>query len=252
MSKIALTCMFQQEACPAWDCPACGNATMKIKPGTFHFDETLESKKLSSAQNQYWDPEEISYIFSSILICESSRCGEVVACSGSGGISQEWDEEGVKHIALFSAKYFNPPLRPIQIPQNCPTSVRNALIQSFSLFLNNPGAAANAIRISVENLLTEFKVPTEATDKKGKTIRLTLHARLQILPSDIKDHLDALMAIKWLGNAGSHQADSVSTNDIDSAYKVIEYFLEEIYDSKANMIAKIAAKITENFGNKPK
>ncbi|UNK60797.1 DUF4145 domain-containing protein [Buttiauxella ferragutiae] len=249
MPADKLTTMFTQHECPSWACPACGNATLKIKNGTFNYDETLESIQYRNSNDQYWDPESISYIFSSILVCENSRCKQVVACSGSGGVYQHWNKDEIEHIDLFSAKHFTPTLKPFNIPQACPASVQNALNESFSLYLSNPAAAANAIRTSVENLLTELGIPTQLTNKKGQPYRLTLNARLEILPSDLQKHLDALTAIRWLGNAGSHNADAVSTNDIGPAYEVVEYFLSEMYASKASAVAQIIDKIKERFAS---
>ncbi|HAH1334149.1 TPA: DUF4145 domain-containing protein [Escherichia coli] len=249
MPAAKLTTMFTEHECPSWACPSCGNATLKIKSGTFHYNETLESVQYRTSNDQYWDPECISYVFSSLLVCESSRCKEVVACSGVGGVHQEWDGRDLDHINLFSAKYFAPALKPFNIPSECPVSVQKALCESFSLYLNNPAAAANALRTSIENLLTELGVPARLPNKKGELYRLTLNARLEILPSDFQKHLEALTAIRWLGNAGSHNADAVSTNDIGSAYEVVEYLLSDIYGSKASAVAQIISKIRERFSS---
>jgi hypothetical protein len=37
-----------------------------------------------------------------------------------------------------------------------------------------------------------------------------------------------IYAIKWLGNAGSHDGDAVSMDDVMDSYELLEHILEEL------------------------
>jgi hypothetical protein len=96
--------------------------------------------------------------------------------------------------------YVNPPLRIIEIPAGAGRPLVEALSTAFALFWGDPSASGNRIRSSVEFLLDQEKVPRRR--KAGGD--LTLHARLIKYRAKRPDVADKLMAIKWLGNAGTH------------------------------------------------
>lgn len=86
----------------------------------------------------------------------------------------------------------------------------------------SPNAAANKIRIAIEYLLSNI----HATEGKK------LHSRIEAAYKDKKistNLRDLLLAIKWLGNDGSHANITLSTDDILFAYSMIEKAFEEIY-----------------------
>ncbi|GMQ39841.1 MULTISPECIES: DUF4145 domain-containing protein [Enterobacter cloacae complex] len=76
--------------------------------------------------------------------------------------------------------------------------------QSFSLFLGAPDAAANTIRIALEELMTAL----------GVTLTGSLHQRIGAVPTQDSEHQAVLTAMRLLGNAGSHTSDRVTATDI--------------------------------------
>lgn len=50
---------------------------------------------------------------------------------------------------------------------------------------------------------------------------------------------DKLMAIKWVGNAGSH-ADVVAENDLLDAYDILCFVLDELYVKRSKRIGALA------------
>ncbi|KOO54273.1 hypothetical protein ACS33_14825 [Edwardsiella ictaluri] len=113
------------------------------------------------------------------------------------------------------------------------------------MFFTSPNAAANNIRIAVERLLTELGVP----DRTAQGGFIKLHNRIEQIPSDYKIFKDALLAIKWNGNAGSHQGgNQLSVDDVIDIYEIIEDVLKKIYDSDQGRIAEIIARINKNKG----
>lgn len=60
-------------------------------------------------------------------------------------------------------------------------------------------------------------------------------------------HKKALNAIRWLGNAGSHKYDEVKATDIEEAFEVMEFVLNDIYNEKAARILEMVEHIGDAF-----
>jgi len=226
---------FSEFHCPNWVCPSCQSASLAILKGTFHSETIPESverwKKMDG------ELEDIRLVFCCLLQCERAHCRTVVAVSGTGDVHENQDEDGIDHYHLYQARLFTPTLPAFAIPAQCSERVTQPLTQSFSLFLNAPGAAANVIRIALEELMDALGVPENRT----------LHARIEALPEQYSQHKAALMAIKWLGNAGSHELDRVNTYDIEQAYRIIEFVLSKIYAGSTESVAQLAARLDARF-----
>lgn len=235
---------FTEYACPAWVCPECQSRSLTILKGSFHSATIPES--VTRWRETDGELEDIKLVFSCLLKCDLGRCGTVVAASGAGYVTDtpwEAQEEGEPpHMELFQARSFTPPLSAFTIPSRCPVNVIEPLRQSFSLFLSSPGAAANAIRIALEELMTALGIA-----KKG-----TLHHRIEALPQQYSQHKDAIMVIKFLGNAGSHGLDRVTTQDIEHSYAIIEFVLQKIYEGSTETVRQLVTRLDERFGPVPK
>lgn len=242
MALQNLNIHFTKNNCPDWVCPSCGNKTLEIKSNSFNSEAS--PKSVDIYRQDYGELSDIKLVFSCLLECGHSKCKEIISVAGNGYVEEiSYDERTVDDdtIEYFQAKFFIPPLKVFIIPTNCPQSVSNPLDISFSLFLNSPSAAANTIRIALEALMDELRI-----EKKG-----SLHKRIERLPEGYSEYKDSLMAIKWLGNAGSHEIDLVEIKDIMDAYEIIAFILNEIYDSKKSKIRKITKRIINLF-NSPK
>ena len=235
----SLLTYFTEHHCPDWACPSCGAISLAIQPGTFHYSAQPESLNIWASSEG--ETEDIRLVFSCLLRCERSRCKAVVAASGSGYVCEtpgEACEQGEEPFyELFQARSFTPALVAFVIPPQCPTSVAQSLMQSFALFLSAPGAAANVIRIALEQLMDALGVPKQRS----------LHQRIESLPTQYKEHQDALMAIKFLGNAGSHEIDKVTAPDIDHAYTIIEFVLRKIYEGSTASVRQLTARLETRF-----
>ncbi|EKN4914269.1 DUF4145 domain-containing protein [Yersinia enterocolitica] len=260
MDKYLIGKAFRLDSYTTYPCPSCGKDSLKHDKNKFHFQQTASS--LKNQYNDYWDPEWIEEIFTSILICEDPKCKEVVACSGVGGVDWEIliNERGDQEQDFFSyyiPKTFTPTLKYINIPKECPDSVKDNLNEAFSLTLLSPSSAANKVRAAVENLLTEFKIPRYKNRRKngvtkGRRVFISLHERIVLAEGKktiFKELSNILIAIKWLGNEGSHATSGITESDIFDAYRLIEHILNEIY-SPQSKLQKRAEEITKNKGVK--
>ncbi|MCB9988321.1 MAG: DUF4145 domain-containing protein [Rhodospirillales bacterium] len=234
---------------PDWLCPTCERGVLRIKDDTFLKNESACSRDHSHPE---WEPEWIEYVFSCILRCTNDKCAEAVSLSGRGFVDFDvvYDDQGFPDQVwedFFRPLHFQPPLRIISIPDSCPSSVSDPVYESFSLLFSSPDAAANSIRIAVEHLMTELKIKRFDV-VKGKRRFISLHQRVNLLPAKYAELKDLLLAIKWLGNAGSHSHSKVTFDDVMDAYEFLEHVLTEIYDPKAKKLHAKAKQVNKKKG----
>jgi hypothetical protein len=114
-------------------------------------------------------------------------------------------------------------------------------------------SCANRLRTAAEALLTERKVPRTTINKKHKRERITLHARIEKFKQHDAVSADLLLAIKWLGNEGSHaNLDELGGEDLLNAFEFFEHLVERIYVKREEQLKKIAKGINFRKGRSPK
>jgi hypothetical protein len=177
------------------------------------------------------------YRFSALLECKNHLCREVVAIAGHGyGYYEQmvyYDEDSgdpesdMIYIEKFYPDYMNPSPMLIVIPAKCPDDLREELHKAFIASWGDTYAALNHIRSSIEKLLNNLEIGKIKIDNEGKQSRLRLHDRIVSLGNHNKHISDSLLAVKWLGNAGSH-ADKISLDDIYDALDIVEMVLDDL------------------------
>lgn len=230
-----------------WPCPNCKGQSLKLIKEQFFHDQTAESKRMRE-DDDFWEVEWINLIFSGALRC--SNCDEYITFTGKGNPEQngyydyELDQHHLEYDQVFVPSFFEPALRIFDIPNNCPVLVKKEIIASFKLFWSDLPATANRIRTSLEILMNENKVK-RFENSGGKRKPISLHKRILIFNNPELTNL--LLAIKWIGNSGSHLSD-LETIDILDAYKLLEYALTKLYDREEKEILKITKEINERKG----
>ena len=250
MDRKTLKRPFTLDSAPDWTCPTCQISPLRIRKDSFVKDERRHSRDHS---HDAWEPEWIEYVYSCMLVCSNDKCKEVVSSCGTGSV--DWsvglDEEGIPEQVYedyFRPKYFEPHLKLMKFPKGCPDSVSKPLEDSFSLFFASPSAASNNVRIGIEALLTELKI-RRFTLVGGKRRFVSLHQRIALLPAKYAHLKDLILAIKWLGNAGSHDgAAEVSLDDVMDSYELTEHILQEIYAPKVSKLKALAKKVNKKKG----
>lgn len=253
MNRQALKLPFSVSRTPDWQCPTCGTGILKIRADTFRKDERRHSRDHSQ---DAWDPDWIQYIYSCLLTCTNEDCGETVCSAGIGSVDSCVFEDANGEIEqnyddFFRPKFFEPHLELIPIPEKCPKSVCEPLRESFKLFFLSPSAASNSVRISIEELLTNLKIK-RYNIIKGKRRLISLHQRIGLIPAKHDALKDMFLAIKWLGNAGSHGAGAgsgeITIDDVMDSYELMEHILQEIYEPKTKKLMAIAKKVNKKKG----
>lgn len=252
MDRKLYSSSFPEERLPRWVCPTCGKGILNVLIDTFNKYETPDSRKARNQED--WNPTYVEYAYSCSLVCLNERCKEVVVNCGEGGVDVDcdYDEHGQPEqnwVDYFRPKYFYPHLKLFLIPKGTPKDVVEEINKSFELIFCNPSSAANHIRIALESLLTHMKVKRYEIGK-GKRFFLSAHKRIGLIPVKYQSIKDFCLAIKWLGNAGSHGYKNITFDDVLDAYEIMEEVLKELFEKKKETIKKLVKIINKKKGPK--
>jgi hypothetical protein len=164
------------------------------------------------------------------------HCGGQIAVSGKYRVQDDrhYDEfgEAGDYENYYRPLFFSDAPHIISIPPEAPKPVSEQLCKSFQLFWADVEGCANSIRIAVEKLLTSQGIPRtngrQAARAGKKRSFLTLHSRIELFRAKNPMIADALMAVKWIGNAGSHSSPTQSSDLLDG-YALMSFALDELY-----------------------
>jgi hypothetical protein len=195
-----------------------------------------------------FDPESSTGRFVCLLRCPRTECQE--ACAVSGDTVTDCDEDG--YYVAGRPKSVTPPLPIVQIPDECPEPVCDEIQAAFTLFWCDNAACLNRVRNALELLLDDLKIPRGKNDHTaGKRRRLQLHQRIERLEAKrpkLKAICDRMMAVKHLGNAGSHAGEKVQQKDVYDGFDILERVLHDMYSDHETELAKMVAQINRRKG----
>ena len=244
MERYLYTDTFTEEEAPDYLCPRCNKGLLRLNKDTLKSVETVDSKLYQ--RKEYSEFQDMQMIFNCMFKCINDKCGEVVACTGHAGVGIECavDYDGFSHpneyYTYYRPLFFYPNLNLITIPKDTPEKNKKLLNKSFELFFTSPSVAANLVRVSIEEILTN-----QGVEKINN-----LHRRIEKLPEKHESLKTKFFALKWLGNAGSHSGDSITDDDAMDAYELVEDLLLKIYSSKDDELNMLANKINTLKGPK--
>ena len=231
---------------PSWPCPTCRKGVLRLDRESMASRDTAETRR--GRRREDWTPELDMGRFIAFLVCDNKPCAEVVTVTGrtfpyavlGPENEMEYDEE-------FVPVLMDPPAPFIDIPEPCPTDARRELIAAFRLVWVDPNAAGNRIRASLEHLLDAVRVPRKRRTANGRFERLTLHRRIEVFREKNPALGDSLLAVKWLGNIGSHEA-ALKPDDLFDAFDILEHAIIELWAPPSKAIKQLAAEINRRKG----
>jgi len=74
----------------------------------------------------------------------------------------------------------------------------------------------------------------------------SLHERIELYEKKNNEIAQMLMAIKWLGNAGSHDGKRLTIKKILDAYEIVEHVLEELYSPRKHRVNSLVRTINRS------
>ncbi len=241
---------LQFENFPSWLCPTCPSGALSIDKNTFKITETGPSRE--AHQLDGWEPGWITSRFTGMLICQNSSCGEVVVICGDVKHVEDhdWERQELNWAKVFRPKSLwpAPPIFPFY--DKCPDTVIEELKRAFSLFWLDKESCANRLRTAVEALLNDRRVArTTKSRKSGKRVPLTLHGRIEKFKESEPESAEYLLAIKWLGNVGSHSGSAdLDAEDLLGAFEMFEHVVERIYVKRERQLNKLAKRMISRKG----
>jgi hypothetical protein len=239
MNRQHFTTPFSPQSIPAWRCPHCLDGTLTSVVDSLELSATA-STQVAREQTGWGGPECDIYRF--FLEMKCVKCNDPVLCVGTTRAIEEYDDElGWVFSDALVPTYFEPYVPVILIPTKCPESVSAEVLKASSLIWCSPSSSGNKIRVAVERLMDEQGVPSSRF----------LDRRIKSFAPRNQGVANKLLAIKWIGNTGSH-SDNLELVDVLDAFELLEYCLEELYEGRTARLIALAASINTHKGPLPK
>jgi hypothetical protein len=226
---------FTLSSPPNWRCARCGGGPLRFSAKEFQFRDNAAT--IQSAREIWFEPDMAVQRFAGFAQCPNSSCADCVLVSGYTRNDLEPDMDPGQYGEVLVCYMWptqvvpSPPL--FDIPAGCPEGIADAIRRAFDLYWTDASAASNAIRVAIEDLMTHFKVPRTSTSK-GKRMPIALHHRIDHhFRTAHPDEADTLLAIKWIGNAGSHQPGPLDRSAVEDALDLLDHVLHDLFVSKA-------------------
>lgn len=241
---------------PSLTCPVCDARPLGIVESSFNVVPDVSSPRVYTDFEGDWEYDESGErgAFTIKVQCPNKRCGQILLVLGEQkpGYHQGHDErigdyEGF-HPEFFPL-YFHPCLEIFKIPSATPPVMSRCIWRSFALFFADPDSAANHVRCCVE-AFCDINGPPPPLKSDGTPKFVPLEKRLAQLPPTLAHHFDALLALKWMGNAGSHAYDLTHSNVVDT-YSILSKLLRDLY-APPDDISPLILAINANQGPAPR
>lgn len=248
INRLLFKNSFTVNNIPGWICPTCMTGILKGDNKSIKVYESIESK--SEHSHDAWEPNWINGGFVGILHCSNSNCDEKVSILGKMNYveEQEYDYEldrlDYHYIAELTPMQFYPTISIFKIYEEVPGKIKEIIMSSFRLYWMDLSSCSNKIRTAAEYIMDDKKVPKTYLDK-GKRKGYSLHNRIELFRKTNKEESELLMAIKWIGNSGSHQIDNLTKDDILDSFEILEHVIIRLYDTNSNRIKKISTIINK-------
>nr|WSX50603.1 DUF4145 domain-containing protein [Streptomyces sp. NBC_00974] len=240
------------EEWPSIPCPTCGRGNLIPVGDAFVREESATSKRWRSESWDDWEPDWEHGGFHGILRCGKSTCDSVrvvgdMRVVAEHGESGTWD--GYSYVVEFLPKFFHPALPLLPSHEAAPQEVLGRVVAASAVIWIDPSSAANRLRSAVEALMDDQGIPRKGPGRRGP-VDFTLHQRIEKLGAAKPAYSDAaemILAVKWIGNVGSHE-DALKISDVLNGAEILDAVLTEMYDTSRDAINKLAAEITARKG----
>ncbi|MFC7841921.1 DUF4145 domain-containing protein [Streptomyces sp. NPDC057382] len=231
---------------PPIPCPTCTRGVLLPDPDSFVSEESATSQAWTI--HEAWEPDWIHGGFHGVLTCRKKTCDRVrvIGEMSVGGSSRR----GEQYETWWTPTLFLPALPLLENRKLCPPEVGERVDAAAKILWLDPSAAANRIRAAVEALMDDRGVIRKQLNAKGKVDRLDLHARISKFKKALPQHADAadlLLAVKWIGNVGSHE-DVLRVPDVLEGVEFLDHALSQIYGRSPDDVKKRAAEVTARRG----
>ena len=214
-------------------CPSC-------MEGYIHFSEPVEHESHESIvarDNPYFEPE---FTVGTFLVqgqCENAGCKQIVHGVGDYSVAYSQqshrellDEGYVAYSDYYDVASCHPPLWMMTIPESAPEEVREGMRRASRVFFADPSLAATALRGTVERFLTSEGISAVRPSGQFRSAHQRIEEWRAADPSRERV-ADLLLAVKWLGNAGTHEASDLSYEEVLDGARVLDEAFYALFTS---------------------
>ena len=229
-----------------FDCPYCAKAKLapQFKPDRkpVMINGLSPEHRKYHETSRYGDETEV-HTFALALECPNPECrmvtivvGRLDAYPDDSGLARNYD-------TTATPRFFYPPVDVLPVPMYIPNDIRGELQRSYALYFADPASAANPLRSAVEC----FMDATGTVKERGGQ-RLSLHKRLVEFKKVDADIAELLVAVKWLGNDGSHYGHGLTHDELLKAYEVFLHAMEKWFYNSESRVKTHASSISKGRG----
>jgi hypothetical protein len=215
-------------AFPAWPCPACRHGLLQISSqrlgGNAQVDWAINEGHLNR-----WDEHGV---FCAVMKCVNDNCRQSVAVLGDyatltpEGAYWVWGRgPDFPVVRQYTVRAVHPSIYLIDIPDNAPSPIVDALKRSFALYWGDHQACAAAIRVAIEAIADNLQARRIGRD--GKRVILATHL-VDLKPAHPKLVVTAEVVKDKLGNPGAH-GDPVDRESVLTDYGLLEIELRRLF-----------------------
>lgn len=231
---------------PGWLCPSCGQGFLIAKQSLLKVP-TAGSRD-ETALNLAWHPlEVVENRFARAYICNNKSCRESAIAVGVHKYIRVdncgcdiCQERGEHYSEILKITWVDPSPDLIRIYAACPPSVADILRRVFCDAWSSPAAALNGVRVALEAMAEAEGISPKNSDGGFKST----HKRIEELCDYLRlepEVKNRLLAIKWLGNAGSHHGVAEQV-DVFDALDILELVFEELHNKH---VARVNSRVKE-------
>ncbi|MEN0084971.1 MAG: DUF4145 domain-containing protein [Leifsonia sp.] len=217
-----------------WPRPACPSCDS----GYIGFSSPIEQESHTSAtlhDHPAFEPEWISGTFVVRGQCENPDCQQTVQAIGDYRVdyaqksrSDDFGYQGVEYSSYYSVAHLHPPLLMMPIPKSAPDEVREGVLRASRVLFTDPGLAATALRATVERFLTAEGISANRSDGQFRSA----HERIKEWGDANPNRppvADLFFAVKWLGNAGTHEDSDLTTMEVLDGARVLDEAFHRLF-----------------------
>ena len=231
---------FWNSKWPDVRCPVCLNSVARPEKDSIRLHPSAKSDEQG---HPAWEPEWIHGVFSGHIRCADSDCNEPVAVAGEYHVSEAGYNDYrdyIEYSERLTLRSALPALPLCVCPKGTPDAVKDQLDRASAVVWADPQSGANALRRAVEALVDAQGISSVVQNRKGFPRQVSLHERIGLLAANTPLAAEALEAVKWVGNEGSHAVSIMSATECVNAAEFLAFALKVLYDTtEADLLAKV-------------
>jgi hypothetical protein len=215
-----------------WPRPSCPNC----ESGYIGFAHPTEDESHESAPHHGHDAFEPDWVAGTFVVrgqCENGDCQLAVHGTGDYKVAystydDDYDSRGPLYSSYYKLTHLHPPMLIMPIPEAAPAEVREGVLRASRVLFADSGLAATALRSTVERFLTTEGIPSISVSGRFQSASERIHQWLAIDPNR-RPVAELLSAVKWLGNAGTHEDSDLTTTEVLEGATMLDEALHRLY-----------------------